>query len=254
MGGYLYGFVETKYNFRDDPCNWELVLKTKPIAGAQSELREVFWKNSEKDYFPEIPKYNSFPDDISPETRATIYSFVRFGHIDLSDIEVNTEDLIYSKTGEDSMSTYGNKLWAIDLDLYKNFEHSAFYISYDQLKQIKWNQKVLESKINQIRNEMEASGYGYDPSELQNAFKLLIGNEEESRNWITDDESLELDAKEVRQLVKGEELTKGNRKLRLERRSMNEMLGESWEDIWNIIEKLGENKLRDVRIIFYWNH
>lgn len=254
MGGYLYGFVETRYNFGDDPANWDLVLKTEPIAGAQSELREVFWKNSEKEYFPELPKQKGFPNDISPETRAVIYSYIRFDHIDTSDIEVDIEDIIYSDSKEGGLSTYGKKRWAVDLDLYRNFEQEAFYITYDQLREINWDQKVQESKINHLRNEMEASEYGYSSGELQNVFKLLIDNEEESRNWITGEESLDLAEEEVRKLIKGKELTKGDQNLKLERRTIKEMLGESWENIWNIMERLGEKEVRDVRIIFYWNH
>lgn len=255
MGGHLYGFVETRFAQDDVSDNWELVLKTEPILGAQSELRDVFYKNSRKNYFPEIPKNKGFPENISSETRATIYTRIRLSHLDTSDIEVNTEDIVYANTSdENSLSTYGDKRWAIDLDMYKNFEKEAFWITYDQLKQISWDQKVLESKVEKIRNKMEDSGYGYKTGELQKVFKLLIDGSEVARNWITHDDEVDLSPEEVRKLVRGNKLTKNGKNLRIERRNMKEMLGDNWSNVWNIIEELGENKLRDVRVVFYWNH
>lgn len=255
MGGALYGFLEKKFESPKLDNDWHLVLKTEPILGSVSAFRDIFWKNKRKGFFPKIPKNFGFPDDLSVETRAALYTGIRVGHFELDDLKFNlnkTEGQISAETLPDE--TYGEHRWVIDLDFYKVFEDTAFWISYDQLKSIDWDQKVQESKVEEVRNNIQDSGYGYKVDELQRIFKLIIDDKESEKLWITHNDEIDLDAEDVRNLANGKTVLKEGKELRLEVRTMREMLGSQWNNLWEIIENIGEEKRSDVRMVFYWNH
>ena len=252
MGGSLYGFLERRTIFENDKGDWELVLKTEPITGTTGNFREIFYNYQHKDVFEDFPMNRGFPDDISAETRSVMYSRIRFGHIDVEDVKFSAEEL--ETIGRIPDNEFGDYRWALDLDFYRNFEESAFWITGDQFREIDFQQTANKDKIEEIRSGLEENGYGHDTGELQRLFKLTIDGQEYSKLWITHNEEIDLSAEDIRNLIIEESVKKDGRVLKIEPRTIKEILGDPWRRVWDILKNIRERKREEVRLIFYWNH